>query len=91
MVYSLSQQLIRTDLTYWMLYAILRPNRNCRLLIHTYYTQYASDGDDTQFLHIDMNIPEHLKTRRGGNFIQASARYQGLRVSHMELPAKSRK
>ena len=72
MFYSLTQQLIRQDIMYWMLYACLRPDRNVRLISYPYYTKYAIEGDNTYFRHIDMNIPRYLADGHGGNIIQGS-------------------
>jgi len=80
MVYRLSQHLTQNDLIYWMLCAGLRPDRNCRLVSHPYYTKHASEDDNTCYLHIDMNVRKYFETGRGGNIIQGSARVQGLCV-----------
>ncbi|KAL8788068.1 MAG: hypothetical protein Q9195_007482 [Heterodermia aff. obscurata] len=72
MIYSLSQQVIRTDLSYWMLYAALRPNHNMRLVAYPYYTKYAVEHDRTGFAHVDMNIDQYLQHGHGGNIIQGS-------------------
>ena len=72
MVYSITQQLIRQDLAYYMAYVALRPNRSPRLVAYPYYTKYVQNGDSTVFRHININIPEFLKLGRGGNIIQGS-------------------
>ncbi|MCJ1412158.1 hypothetical protein MMC19_006250 [Ptychographa xylographoides] len=72
MFYSLTQQIIRQDLTYWAIYACLRPDRNVRLVSYPYYTKYAQSGDATYFRHIDMNIPKYLQDGHGGSIIQGS-------------------
>ena len=70
MYHSLTQSIIRQDLAYWMLYACLRPDRNPRLLSYPYYAKYAIPGDRTYFRHIDMNVPQYLRTGHGINIIQ---------------------
>ena len=72
MLHSLTQQLIRQDLQYYLLYVAMRPDRCSRLVSYPYYTKFARPGDSTVFRHIDMNIPEFLETGRGGNIIQGS-------------------
>lgn len=72
MLYSLTQQLIRQDLQYYLLYVAMRPDHCSRLVSYPYYTKFARPGDSTVFRHIDMNIPEFLETGRGGNIIQGS-------------------
>ena len=72
MLYSLSQQLVRQDLGYYLLYVALRPDRNPRLVSYPYYTKFAQKGDSTVFRHIDMNIEQFLESGRGANIIQGS-------------------
>lgn len=72
MFHSLTQQIIRQDLAYWMIYVCLRPDRNHRLVAYPYYAKYAVGGDSTYFRHIDMNIPKDLADGHGGNIIQGS-------------------
>ena len=72
MVHSLSQQIIRQDVSYWLLYVCLRPDRNHRLVSFPYYNKYAVEADQTAFRHIDMNIPRYLDHQRGANIIQGS-------------------
>lgn len=72
MMYSLTQQIIRQDISYWALYTALRPDRNPRLVAYPYYAKYAQSGDSTAFRHVDLNIPEYLESGRGGNAIQGS-------------------
>ncbi|KAL8684820.1 MAG: hypothetical protein Q9218_008121, partial [Villophora microphyllina] len=72
MYYSLTQMLVRQDLSYWLLYACLRPDQNHRLVAYPYYVKYATPGDKTSFRHIDMSVPKYLETGRGGNIIQGA-------------------
>ena len=61
MYHSLTQQIIRQDLTYWLIYVCLRLDRNHHLVSYPYYAKYAVPGDSTFFRHIDMNIPKYLQ------------------------------
>ncbi|MCJ1470831.1 hypothetical protein MMC07_009478, partial [Pseudocyphellaria aurata] len=73
MLFGLTQQLIRQDLAYWMLYVALRPNRHYRLVLFPSYCKYVGDGDfNIKFCHIDINISRYLENGRGGNMIQGS-------------------
>lgn len=73
MVFELTQQLVRQDLAYWMLYVALRPDRNHRLVSFPYYCKYVGEDDhNTAFRHIDISIPRYLESGRGGNMIQGS-------------------
>lgn len=75
MYHSLSQQIVRQDLGYWLLYACLRPDRSPRLVSYPYYVKYASQGDTTRFRHIDMNVSMFLRSGHGGNIIQGSVSF----------------
>lgn len=72
--YSLTQQLIRQDPVYWMLYCLLRPDHHWRLVSYPYYTKYAvlADGKSTYFRHIDLNIDRATADGHGTNLIQGS-------------------
>ena len=72
MYHSLSQQIIRQDLGYWLTYVCLRPDRNHRLIAYPYYAKYAIQGDSTFFRHVDMNVPKYIQNGHGGNIIQGS-------------------
>lgn len=72
MYYSLTQQIIRQDLSYWMLYACLRPDGNLRLISYPYYAKFAVPGESTYFRHIDMYMPKYLENGHGGMIIQGS-------------------
>ena len=49
MFFSLSQGFIRQDLSYWALYAALRPDRTPRLVSFPYYAKYAIADHETFF------------------------------------------
>ena len=57
--------LLRQDLVYWALYVCLRPDRNWRLVLELYYTEYAGPGDSALVRHIDMNVPSYLNSGHG--------------------------
>lgn len=66
-VYSLTQQLVRQELGYYLLYVALRLDHNPRLVSYLYYTKYAKPNGFTIFRHININdcqdIPAHLRAR----------------------------
>ncbi len=64
MLYSLTQQIVRTDLSYWLLYAALRPDRNCKLISYPYYVKYAREEDNTAFFHIDIHVPKYVESKK---------------------------
>lgn len=72
MFFSLTQQIIRQDVGYWLLYACLRPDGNIRLVSYPYYAKYVRPGDYTFFRHIDMNVSMYVEDGHGGNIIQGS-------------------
>lgn len=75
MVHSLTQQIVRGDLTYYAVYVCMRPDLNRRLVSYPYYAKFATLGDTTAFRHIDLNVPKYLKTGKGGNIIQGSVSF----------------
>ena len=72
-IHSLSQQLMRQDLYYYVAYTALRPDRWWRLISYPYYTKYTVPGDQTFFRHIDINIKRLISEERGANMIQGQA------------------
>ncbi|KAH0563233.1 hypothetical protein GP486_002201 [Trichoglossum hirsutum] len=72
MFYSLIQQLIRQDPAYWAILAAARPDKCWRLISYPYYTKDTTPGDNTGFMHFDINVEEFLETGRGGNVVQGS-------------------
>ncbi|RDL34485.1 uncharacterized protein BP5553_07613 [Venustampulla echinocandica] len=72
MFFSVTQQLMRQDPAYYMLYAALRPDRAWRLVSYLYYAKYSVPGDGTYFCHIDLNIPDLLANKRGVAMIQGT-------------------
>jgi len=72
MFFSTCQQAMRSDPLYYALYAALRPDGATTLCSYPYYAKYTHKGDQTYFRHIDINVPEWIKSNRGGNMIQGS-------------------
>ncbi|KAJ5795081.1 hypothetical protein N7457_001680 [Penicillium paradoxum] len=75
MFQSLTQQLIRQDVSYYAAYVAVRPDHAWRLMSFPYYTKSAYPGEDTGFTHIDLNIGDYLATGRGGNAVQGSVSF----------------
>lgn len=71
-VHSLTQQIIRGYIGYWLAYVALRPDTTPRLVSYPYYTKLAQAGDKTAFRYYYMNIERFLKDERGGNMISGS-------------------
>ena len=71
MMYSLTQQLVRQDPGYWLVYTLLRSDHSYRLISYPYYTKSQQPGDPTAFRHIDYNI-ESMAAGRGVRQIQGS-------------------
>lgn len=71
-VYSLGQQLMRQDPSYYILYACLRPDKQWRLISYPYYCKYTKPGDKTAFRHIDQNLNRLVKEGHGSDMIQGS-------------------
>lgn len=72
MFHSLTQQAVRQDPVYFMMYAALREDRNVNLVSYPYYTKHQRKGDTTAFRHIDINVPAFTATGRGRYLIQGS-------------------
>ena len=72
MWHSLFQSAMRQDIGYYALIAAVRPDQNSCLVCYPYYTKMAIPGDDTGFLHIDLNVPRLLETGRGAQIVQTT-------------------
>lgn len=70
MYHSVVQQLVRGDLEYWLLYAMLR--RKTNLISYPYYTKYARPNDVTGFRHVDCNLADAIASGRGVEMLQGS-------------------
>jgi hypothetical protein len=55
-----------------LLYILLRPDHEHRLVSMPYYTKYAYGGDKTSFRHIDVNIRKLAEGDAGSNMIQGT-------------------
>ena len=71
-LFSLSQQLMRQDIGYWLAYMLFRPDSAGWLISYPYYTKSQHAKDTTGFMHIDLNIPGMVNDQRGINQIQGS-------------------
>jgi hypothetical protein len=70
MFHSVIQQLMRGDVQYWLLYAMIR--KEPYLVSYPYYTKYTRPGDNTYFRHIDLNIADAARDEHGIRAIQGS-------------------
>ncbi|KAJ5658065.1 uncharacterized protein N7484_001714 [Penicillium longicatenatum] len=69
------EQLTRQDVCYYAVYVAIRPDHAWRLISFPYYTKSAYPTEDTEFIHIDLNIGDFLATGRGGNAVQGSVSF----------------
>ena len=70
MWYSLIQQIVRQDPVYYALVVSLRSDKNWRLISYPYYTKCTSDGENTGFTHLDLNIKDFVESGKGANIVQ---------------------
>lgn len=73
MFHSLTQQLTRQDICYYAAYVAVRPDHAWRLTSFPYTKSSASE--DTEFMHIDLDIEEYLATGEGGSEIKGSVSF----------------
>jgi hypothetical protein len=73
MYHSLVQQVVRGDIWYWLLYAMIRKTHT--FVAYPYYTKYAKPGDRTAFKHVDLNLHAAITTGVGAEMIQGSASF----------------
>ncbi|KAH8708426.1 hypothetical protein GQ44DRAFT_691123, partial [Phaeosphaeriaceae sp. PMI808] len=73
MFHSLIQQLVRGDIRYWLIYAILR--KTPHLISYPYYTKHALVGQNTYFRHVDLNVAEAVRSGKGADMIQGSVSF----------------
>ncbi len=69
-LFSILQQAMRQDPTYYMLYAALWLDQQWRLVSYLYYTKFARPGDKTYFRHINLNVLNLINVERGAVLIQ---------------------
>lgn len=72
MYHSVTQQAMRMDPIYWLLYVCLRPDHGHRLISYPYYAKYALPGAASFFLHMDINPVRASDDDYGINMIQGS-------------------
>ncbi len=73
MWYSLTQQAVRQDPAYYAVVAAARPDKNWKLISYPYYTKDTNrPGEKTGFFHLDLNVEDYVRTRKGGNIVQGS-------------------
>ena len=60
MFHSISQQLIRQDPAYYILYTVLYLDKQWQLVLYPYYVKFVVEGDSTYFHYINVNIPDLL-------------------------------
>ncbi|KAI9887442.1 MAG: hypothetical protein M1823_000779 [Watsoniomyces obsoletus] len=73
MWYSLTQQAIRQDPAYYAAVVAARPDKNWKLISYPYYTKDTNrPGEKTGFFHLDLNVEDYVRTRKGGNIVQGS-------------------
>ena len=65
MWYSLIQQIVRQDPVYYALVVSLRLDKNWRLISYLYYTKCTSDGENTGFTYLDLNIKDFVEFGKG--------------------------
>lgn len=70
-LFSVTQQLMRQDVGYWLAYALLREDRLLWLISYPYYCKNTKAGDNTAFRHIDLNI-NNMADGKGISQIQGS-------------------
>ena len=68
----ISQQIMRQDPAYYLLYVLLRPDHAHTLISYPYYAKYAVPGDRMEFYHIDLDVSWAVHEGRGINLIQGS-------------------
>ena len=71
---SLTQQLTRQDICYYAAYVAVRPDHAWRLISFP-YAKSAYATEDTEFMHIDLDIEEYLATGQGGSDVQGSVSF----------------
>ncbi|KAL2801931.1 hypothetical protein BJX63DRAFT_438336 [Aspergillus granulosus] len=67
-----TETLLDLDLSYYMWYTYLRPDKQWRLISYPYYAKNAQPGDSTFFRHIDIDVEQAVERGRGINSIQGS-------------------
>ena len=72
MWHSLVQQVVRQDLALYGLNVAARADKRTMLISLPYYTKFEMPGESNPFKHIDMSVPQFLKSGRFGNVVQTA-------------------
>ncbi|KAH0542465.1 hypothetical protein FGG08_003136 [Glutinoglossum americanum] len=72
MFYSIIQQTVRQDPVWYAISAAARPDKNWRLISYPYITKDTDPGENTGFLHLDLNTAQYVKDGSGGNLLSSS-------------------
>ncbi|KAI9770494.1 MAG: hypothetical protein M1839_003175 [Geoglossum umbratile] len=72
MFYSIIQQTVRQDPIWYAISAAARPDKNWRLVTYPYITKDTDPGENTGFLHLDLNTTQYVKDGSGGNLLSSS-------------------
>ncbi|KAH0545339.1 hypothetical protein FGG08_000638 [Glutinoglossum americanum] len=72
MFYSIIQQTVRQDPVWYAMNAAARPDKNWRLISYPYITKDTDPGENTGFLHLDLNTTQYVKDGSGGNLLSSS-------------------
>ncbi|KAI9769555.1 MAG: hypothetical protein M1840_004033 [Geoglossum simile] len=72
MFYSIIQQTVRQDPVWYAISAAARPDKNWRLISYPYITKDTDPGENTGFLHLDLNTTQYVKDGSGGNLLSSS-------------------
>ncbi|KAI9777789.1 MAG: hypothetical protein M1839_008584 [Geoglossum umbratile] len=72
MFYSITQQTVRQDPIWYAISAAARPDKNWRLVTYPYITKDTDPGENTGFLHLDLNTTQYVKDGSGGNLLSSS-------------------
>ncbi|KAK4904790.1 hypothetical protein LTR49_025821 [Elasticomyces elasticus] len=65
-LFSVSQQLVRTDLLFYFLHVLLHPDHPLRWISYPYETKYAHEATETNFQHLDLNVWQAAAAIRSG-------------------------
>ncbi|KAI9853587.1 MAG: hypothetical protein M1824_001080 [Vezdaea acicularis] len=72
MFYSLIQQLVRQDPVWYALSVAARPDKAWNLISYPYITKNTENGENTEFLHLDINLKNFIDHGIGANLIGTS-------------------
>jgi hypothetical protein len=72
MFFSLIQQLVRQDPVWYALAAASRLDGNWKLITYPYITKDTDSGENTGFLHLDLNVGKFLEDGGTGGLVSSS-------------------